>query len=72
MTPAELAAVIHCYPTQVEAIQRIADQARTWVVGAGVPMARSAACVGVIDMRAQAEVPSARRSDTPTLLALSM
>jgi hypothetical protein len=29
MTPAGLAAVIHCYPTQVEAIQRVADQART-------------------------------------------
>jgi NAD(P)-dependent dehydrogenase (short-subunit alcohol dehydrogenase family) len=27
MTPASLAAVIHCYPTQVEAIQRVADQA---------------------------------------------
>jgi pyruvate/2-oxoglutarate dehydrogenase complex dihydrolipoamide dehydrogenase (E3) component len=27
MTPADLAAVIHCYPTQVEAIQRVADQA---------------------------------------------
>lgn len=27
MTPAALAAVIHCYPTQVEAIQRVADQA---------------------------------------------
>ncbi len=27
MTPAELAAVIHCYPTQVEAIQRVAAQA---------------------------------------------
>ena len=26
MTPAELAAVIHCYPTQVEAIQRAAAQ----------------------------------------------
>ena len=25
-TPAELAAVIHCYPTQVEAIQRAAAQ----------------------------------------------
>jgi pyruvate/2-oxoglutarate dehydrogenase complex dihydrolipoamide dehydrogenase (E3) component len=29
MTPAELAAVIHCYPTQVEAIQRVAAQAGT-------------------------------------------
>jgi pyruvate/2-oxoglutarate dehydrogenase complex dihydrolipoamide dehydrogenase (E3) component len=29
MTPAGLAAVIHCYPTQVEAIQRVADQAST-------------------------------------------
>ena len=29
MTPAALAAVIHCYPTQVEAIQRVADQATT-------------------------------------------
>jgi pyruvate/2-oxoglutarate dehydrogenase complex dihydrolipoamide dehydrogenase (E3) component len=29
MTPASLAAVIHCYPTQVEAIQRVADQAAT-------------------------------------------
>jgi pyruvate/2-oxoglutarate dehydrogenase complex dihydrolipoamide dehydrogenase (E3) component len=29
MTPAALAAVIHCYPTQVEAIQRVADQAAT-------------------------------------------
>lgn len=27
MTPAALAAVIHCYPTQVEAIQRVAAQA---------------------------------------------
>lgn len=27
MAPAELAAVIHCYPTQVEAIQRVAAQA---------------------------------------------
>ena len=27
MTPADLAAVIHCYPTQVEAIQRVAAQA---------------------------------------------
>ncbi len=27
MTPAELATVIHCFPTQVEAIQRVADQA---------------------------------------------
>jgi hypothetical protein len=27
MTPAELGAVIHCYPTQVEAIQRAAAQA---------------------------------------------
>jgi hypothetical protein len=27
MSPADLAAVIHCYPTQVEAIQRVADQA---------------------------------------------
>jgi pyruvate/2-oxoglutarate dehydrogenase complex dihydrolipoamide dehydrogenase (E3) component len=27
MTPASLAAVIHCYPTQVEAIQRVAAQA---------------------------------------------
>ena len=27
MTPADLAAVIHCYPTQLEAIQRVADQA---------------------------------------------
>jgi pyruvate/2-oxoglutarate dehydrogenase complex dihydrolipoamide dehydrogenase (E3) component len=26
MTPSELAAVIHCYPTQVEAIQRSAEQ----------------------------------------------
>jgi hypothetical protein len=26
MTPAELAAVIHCYPTQVEAIQRSAAE----------------------------------------------
>jgi pyruvate/2-oxoglutarate dehydrogenase complex dihydrolipoamide dehydrogenase (E3) component len=29
MTPASLAAVIHCYPTQVEAIQRVAAQAST-------------------------------------------
>ena len=29
MTPAGLAAVIHCYPTQVEAIQRVAAQAVT-------------------------------------------
>jgi len=29
MSPADLAAVIHCYPTQVEAIQRVADQAAT-------------------------------------------
>jgi hypothetical protein len=29
MTPASLAAVIHCYPTQVEAIQRVATQAST-------------------------------------------
>lgn len=29
MTPAALAAVIHCYPTQVEAIQRVAAQAST-------------------------------------------
>jgi len=29
MTPADLAAVVHCYPTQVEAIQRVADQAVT-------------------------------------------
>ena len=29
MTPAELAAVIQCYPTQVEAIQRVAAQAGT-------------------------------------------
>jgi pyruvate/2-oxoglutarate dehydrogenase complex dihydrolipoamide dehydrogenase (E3) component len=29
MRPADLAAVIHCYPTQVEAIQRVADQAAT-------------------------------------------
>ncbi|MGO9107779.1 MAG: hypothetical protein ACLP9L_00970 [Thermoguttaceae bacterium] len=27
MTPDGLAAVIHCYPTQVEAIQRVAAQA---------------------------------------------
>jgi pyruvate/2-oxoglutarate dehydrogenase complex dihydrolipoamide dehydrogenase (E3) component len=27
MTPVSLAMVIHCYPTQVEAIQRVADQA---------------------------------------------
>jgi hypothetical protein len=27
MSPADLAAVIHCYPTQVQAIQRVADQA---------------------------------------------
>ena len=27
MTPDDLAAVIHCYPTQVEAIQRVAAQA---------------------------------------------
>lgn len=27
MTPADLASVIHCYPTQVEAIQRVAAQA---------------------------------------------
>ncbi|WP_407889521.1 hypothetical protein [Scytonema sp. NUACC26] len=27
MTPANLAEVIHCYPTQVEAIQRVATQA---------------------------------------------
>ena len=27
MAPADLAAVIHCYPTQVEAIQRVAAQA---------------------------------------------
>ena len=26
MTPADLAAVIHCYPTQVEAVQRVASQ----------------------------------------------
>ena len=29
MSPADLAAVIHCYPTQVEAIQRVAAQAST-------------------------------------------
>jgi hypothetical protein len=29
MTPADLAAVIACYPTQVEAIQRVAAQAST-------------------------------------------
>ncbi len=29
MTPADLAAVIHCYPTQVEAIQRVAEQTAT-------------------------------------------
>ena len=29
ISPADLAAVIHCYPTQVEAIQRVADQAAT-------------------------------------------
>jgi pyruvate/2-oxoglutarate dehydrogenase complex dihydrolipoamide dehydrogenase (E3) component len=29
MTPADLAAVIHCYPTQAEAIQRVADHAIT-------------------------------------------
>src|SRR5262245_26816059 len=29
MSPADLAAVIHCYPTQVEAIQRVAAQAGT-------------------------------------------
>jgi len=27
MAPADLAAVMHCYPTQVEAIQRVAAQA---------------------------------------------
>src|SRR5262249_8456557 len=40
MTPAELAAGIHCYPTQVEAIQRAAEHPARWAGPVPVPARR--------------------------------